>query len=720
MRDPKDVSHNSTSEQIVEILCKKTQNDDPLFFRVLVAYHLSKVASMMRCTIKTHDRGNIPINMYAINLASSGHGKGHSTNIIEEQVLNQFKEQFLENTFPLVSEINLAKLATKRALKKGTDENDELVAVQREFTALGPMLFAFDSGTTPALKQMRHKLLMAGAGSMNLEIDEIGSNLLSAADVLDAYLELFDVGKIKQKLVKNTSENLRNEEIDGKTPTNMMLFGTPAKLFNGGKVEEEYFSFLETGYARRCLFGFCKTAGKKTELTPDQIYDMLTDNSSEATLVAISDRLGELADVVHFERVLNMSKDVSLLLIEYKMRCEELANKLPEHEEIKKAEISHRYFKALKLAGAYAFIEGYHEVTEDCLYSAIKLVEESGKAFTNMLSRARNYEKLANYLADVGREVTHVDLIEDLPFYKGSASQRAELLTLAIAYGYKQQIIIKKTFTDGIEFLKGEVLTKTDIEKITLSYSKELAHNYKPAVVPFSKLHELTQLPNRHWASHNFVDQHRTELNAYPGFNLVVLDVEDSVTIDMAQLLLKDYMYHIHTTARHTPQAHRFRIVLPLSHHLKMDSGEFHEFMNNIFEWLPFKVDEQTAQRSRKWATCTGEYFYNDGQLLDAYQFIPKTSKNEERKKVITDLQSLSNLERWFIQNTGQGNRSNQLIKYAYMLVDSGMSIDQINFQVLSLNSKLPDKMDEAEIHSTILVSATKAAIKRDALAGVQ
>ena len=28
----------------------------------------------------------------------------------------------------------------------------------------------------------------------------------------------------------------------------------------------------------------------------------------------------------------------------------------PEHEEIKEAEISHRYFKALKLAGAYALV----------------------------------------------------------------------------------------------------------------------------------------------------------------------------------------------------------------------------------------------------------------------------------------------------------------------------------------------------------------------------
>lgn len=711
------MQHNATAESIVKILCHKSQNDDPLFFRVLVAYHLSKVASIMRCGIQTHDRGLIPVNMYAINLAHSGYGKGHSTNILEESVLNQFKDTFIENTFELVSEINLGKLAVKRALKKSVDETTELEAVQREFKALGPYMFAFDSGTTPALKQMRHKLLMAGAGSMNLEIDEIGSNLLGNVDVLTTYLELFDVGKVKQKLVKNTAENSRNEEIDGKTPTNMMLFGTPSKLFNGGKVEEEFFTMLETGYARRCIFGLSsKQSAKNQDLTPQQIYDMLTDTSAEATLTSIANRLGDLADMTHFNKVLTMSKDVSLLLIEYKLKCEALAADLPEHEDIRKAELSHRYFKALKLAGAYAFIEHDYQVTENHLYAAIRLVEESGIAFTNMLSRDRNYVKLANYLAAVHRDVTHVDLIEDLPFYRGSASQRAELLTLAIAHGYKHHIIIKKSFTDGIEFLKGEALKSTDLEKVRFSLSADLAANYEPHEQPFSKLHRLTQASGLHWTSHHLVDQHRNESNCIPGFNLVVLDVENSVTIDIAQMLLKDYTYHIHTTARHTPQAHRFRIVLPLSHNLKMDSDEFKEFMDNIHEWLPFAVDEQTAQRSRKWATCPGEFWYNEGKLLDAYQFIPKTSKNDERKKGITDLQSLTNMERWFIQNTGTGNRSNQLIKYAYVLVDSGMPIDQVKNSVLALNNKLQDKMDEAEIHSTILLSAAKHAIQRDAL----
>lgn len=69
-----DMQYFEPSEKIVNVLAKKAQNNSPLFFRVLVGYYFTKVASMMRCDIVTHDRGNIPVSMYAIDLASSGFG----------------------------------------------------------------------------------------------------------------------------------------------------------------------------------------------------------------------------------------------------------------------------------------------------------------------------------------------------------------------------------------------------------------------------------------------------------------------------------------------------------------------------------------------------------------------------------------------------------------------------------------------------------------------
>ncbi len=715
MFDLSSAQYHPISEQIVDVLCKKTLNSNRLFFRVQVSYFLAKMASSMRCTLDTLDRGKIPVNVYALNLAPSGSGKGHSTNIIEGQFLNQFKNTFLQDTFPYIAQQNLVDIAAKRANKNSTDPDDELVKLEKEFASTGALAFSFDSGTVPALKQLRHKLLLANAGAASFECDELGKNLIANMDLLTAFLELYDQGLIKQKLTKNTADSQRAEELEGKTPTNMLLFGTPSSLLNGGKEEDEFYALLETGYARRCLFGYSRKEDFQQEMSPEQVFDMLTDSTSNSTIAQLSQHFGMLADAIKYNQQIMVNRDVSIKLIAYKLHCEQIADKLPDHEEIRKAELRHRYFKALKLAGVYAFVDETPEVTEVQLLSAIKLVEESGGAFNRILSREKNYVKLANYIAEVGKEVTHVDLVEDLPFYKGSNAQKQELMNLAIAYGYKHHIIIKKTFVDGIEFFKGEALKPTDLSKLIASYSGHVAYNYLSEPISFSNLQALCQMDDMHWINHALIkgadgDGHRDSSNILPGFNVIVIDVDEGTSLDEVRVLMKDYTYFIHTTKRHQTEGYgdRFRLIMPINYHLKLDENEFREFMNNIYEWLPFKVDEQTSQRCRKWATHQGITFSNEGEILDALAFIPKTSKNDALKKTMVDLGNLDNLERWFAQRMGNGNRNNQLLKFAMMLADTGLDYQGILDKVLGFNAKLDSGLPEIEIHSTIMRSVSK------------
>lgn len=705
--------YHPTAEQLVQILCNRTQNTEPLFFRVLVGYYFAVVASQMRCIIGTPDRGDIPVNVYALNLSPSGTGKGHSTSIIEDEVIHQFRDRFLEETFPLLAERNLPVLANKRAVRKNSDPDEELIRVQKEFEQLGSLLFSFDSGTSPAVKQMRHKLLMADAGSVNLEIDEIGLNLVGNTEVLTVFLELYDKGKVKTKLVKSTSDNSRFEEIKGTTPTNMMLFGTPSKLFDGAATEQALYSMLDTGYARRCLFGYLKGASKNLDLTPEQVYELQTSQQTNQFLEELADKLERLADIINANKRLVMSRDTSLELIQYKLMCEKQADAMPEHDEIRKAELSHRYFKALKLAGAYAFVDDSPELTMGHLHNAIRLVEDSGAAFGQMLSRDRPYVKLAKYLAAIGKEVTQADLVEDLPYYKGSSSQKQEMLTLATAYGYKNNIIIKKAFNDGIEFLRGESLKETDLAKMVVSYSSDMTTGYNNETAPFDKLHLLTQAPGMHWINHHLKGGYRNEDNAEPGFNLLVIDVDGTCNLNTAKLLLKDYKALYYTTKSHTDQNHRFRIILPTNYELKMDAKDYKEFYNNVLQWLPFDADPSCAHRCKKWLTHPGHHEYTEGEVFDVLPFIPKTSKNEERKQRFDSQQSLDNLERWVINNTGDGNRNNMLLRYAMILMDANFDFDGIRSRVVALNDKLPDKLEEVEIMSSIMVTVGKALSKR-------
>ena len=381
-----------------------------------------------------------------------------------------------------------------------------------------------------------------------------------------------------------------------------------------------------------------------------------------------------------------------------------------EHAEIQKSELSHRYSKAIKLAGAYAFIDQSTEVEMSHLKSAIKLVEESGKAFETILNREKSYVRLAKYIAQVGAEQTHADLTESLPFYPKSYGPRNDMMGLAAGWGYKNHIIIKKTFIDGIEFFKGETLKETDLNKMVISYSSHWAYNYLEEEVPFEQLHVLTQAPGMHWANHHFSQGHRAEDNVIPGFNMVVIDVDGGVGLQSAHELLKDYKFLTYTTKRHTPEENRFRLIMPINYHLDLDQTEYKEFMNCLMAWLPFPTDESANQRAKKWETFDGgSYHYNlEGELLDVLPFIPKTSRNEQYREDNKNLGSLDNLERWFSQRIASGNRNNQMIKYALCLVDAGWALVDVRNQVHAFNRKLSEPMADDEIDKTIMVTVAK------------
>ena len=147
-----------------------------------------------------------------------------------------------------------------------------------------------------------------------------------------------------------------------------------------------------------------------------------------------------------------------------------------------------------------------------------------------------------------------------------------------------------------------------------------------------------------------------------------------------------------------------------INYELKLDSDDYKEFMNNIMNWLPFKTDESANQRAKKWESyADGEFHYNmEGELLDALVFIPKTSKNEQYKQEFQKVESLDNLERWFAQRIATGSRNNQMLKYALALVDTGMSLMDVQKQVIAFNGKLNNPLPASEIDTTIMKTVAK------------
>jgi hypothetical protein len=708
-------AHHPMIEQIVDFLCNKTQNIDRPFFRVMTVYFITKCISALRVSLQTQDRGIIPINVYAIALAPSGAGKGYSVGMLEHELLADYAQRLVDEVIPVVAEETIHEFATRKALQQPEADlgviKDQL---RDELTRSGDYLFAFDSGTVPATKQLRQKILMQGIGSINLQVDEIGSNLIQSTEILNLFLELYDKGIAKDKLIKNTSEQIRGTMKTGSSPANMLLFGTPSKVMDGGSTEDNFFSFLETGYARRCLFAWGHPEKPEDEISPEDLFDRMLTQASDQALDPIKARLSELCSPDFANSSIRVPRSTSVEILRYKLWCEKQASEMPDHQELARTELNHRYFKTLKLSGVYAALDGSNLVTIQHIHQAMTLVEESGEAFGRLFQRERPYMRLAKFLAQCPQEMTHADLMDELPFYKGGNSSRNEMIQMASAWGYRNNIIIRKSVADSIEFFRGETLKPINMQRIPIAYSTHLAHNYLNDYAPWDQLGKLTNTNGLHWISHHLVagdkgEGHRNEANCKPGFCLVVIDIDSGKQLPEALELLHPYTYRIYTTKSHTPDNHRFRLILPMSHELKLDSTDFTQFMINLSKWLPFETDEATWQRSRKWESYNGETYVNEGQLLDVLPFIPRTGRNISYLQGLEDIANLPAVERWFAGQIAEGGgRNNLLFRYGTMLMSKGKPYVEAEAAVREFNNKLKEPLTLDELRRTVFTSMAR------------
>lgn len=713
MIDYKNTPHHPIVEELVDLLVRKTKHAQREFFRVEVAYFLSTVASVLRTNIESKDRGKIPVNTYTILLGNSGIGKGYSIGIMERKILGKFQKRFINELLPKVAEKNIIRLSQQVASRTGEDVGQIIDKYKGEYIAAGPYTYAFDSGTVPAIKQMRHKLILAQLASLNIICDELGMNLASNMEVFATYLELYDQGLVKSKLIKNTKENKRNAEIPGKTPANMLLFGTPSKLFDGSQTEQLFMSLLDTGYARRCFFALADNS--KLKYKPEDATDLYlqsTNGTISATIDKYSSYFEQFADETYVDRTITIPDDVAIALLEYQLDCENKAEELPKHKELHRTELMHRYFKASKLAGVLAFIDKASSMTKIHLAQAIKITEESGNFFHKILIKDKPHELLAQYIAEVGSEVTQADLVEALPFYNKPQQVKTDILNLAIAWGYKNNILIKRSFQDGVELLSGESLKKTNLDELIVSYSEQFAEGYMADKAPFNELQTLFQTKAINWCTHAFKECYRREENVIDGFNLIVLDVDTGVPISIAKEILSDWTYAIYTTKSHTEKENRYRVVLPTNYILKLDEEDFRIFMKSIQEYLPLGSDTSTHQRNRKWNSFSGgEYHSNVKELFDVLPFIPKTKQNDvyiNHRKNVQPIANLTHLENWFIQRISTGDRNNQLLKYALMLADNNVELDIAINKVKYMNSLISNPLDNEELTRTIMKTLRK------------
>lgn len=720
----KDGEYHPLQEQIVNILRARTDNPSVGYFRIVTAFHLAEIASAMRCKVrdKTFCPDPVPVNLYGCILMPSGAGKNFSNGILENKIVGKFKNRFLYTFLPMALDENLTTMADKKMAITGLDRDECKRQLIKESDSYGELLYCFDSATAPAFKQARAKAQMCNAGALNYICDEIGTNITNptSKEVVPVVLEMFDTGSCKSKLIKNSSDNKRFQDRHDAVPVNVLWFGTPVALLNGGSVEDAFYAMLETGFARRMLFA----SGEKVlnlEQTPEEYIASKAIAIDDSECDQIASNLESLAEFYNHNVVLTVEDQGTLLLAYYRKWCLERSAELNEQATIEQAELTNRILKTLKLAGIYAFVDKATTITAKHIVAALKVVEDSGKYLKELLHREESFIKLAKYLAKTNEETTKADLTTKLPYFKNCpAASQKEMIERACEWGYKHSIIIKQYQKGAVSFIKGETLEATDLNKIVCSYSNHEAYYYKNSTISWSQLEVFGKTDGIHWVNHHLSENpsdlskgsYRNEECVIPGFNLLVLDMDDGTTLDWAREVLKEYTYLIYTTKRHQPNEHRFRIVLPMTYKLYLSKDDYKQFMLNVYDSLPFKgIDKQTAQRSRKWLSNKGTIFTNTGALFDPRPFMPNTSQNQARIDADKAYGNVDNIDRWFLKNISNGNRNNMLYRYGKLLQEvtdaNGNALDDkvIERRILDLNRRLEAPLNDVELRDTVLQS---------------
>lgn len=697
---------NETVREIIRLVQSKNPSSDKYLVTMMTLNKLGQISANMRIKFRYMDGGIIPVNFYGCALASSGFGKGKITNVLEDNICNGFQQRFMKSLAPAIAEEKLESLAEEKSITDGTDISVAQAEIYKEWNKLPKHLYSFSDATIEGLKAKRVKLSMIELGATNMEIDEIALNLDRVSDVLGLLLEAYDAGKAKQKLIKVDS----NSDVS-KVPSSLFMFGTPSRLLNGSRTEKMFIDMLAQGYARRMFFGYIPDGELEIEVSAEDRLKAMRDMSIESSTETMNKYLAGLCERNQIGKILSISDDVAIEVLNYEEKCLENARELKKFQEIEKAEVTHRYWKMIKLAGILAFIDNSEEIRLQDVEDAIEIAEESGKAFMRIMNRPANHIRLLEYLLDQNKKVTQAELVEQLDFYSSTSKQmKEEMLVLATAYAYNNNAVIKRNIVDGIEFISAKELEPSDGSKCILSISQDITTGYENRLGSFDNLKNVLK-SSLHYCTHHFRDGYRDSEHAMHKFNLIALDVDNGISLQMTMSMLSGYKYVIGTTKRHQKEGYgdRFRIIMMLDRTIELEPEDYRKFMENIFEWLPFDVDEATKDIARKWeGNPDALIFENDGLPITSIDFIPDTSKSKQMRERVADLSNLDELERWFALNASTGDRNNKTLRYAYMLVDGGMTYEEVEEKVLRMNSKLGDPLPERELYSTIFKSVRK------------
>ena len=144
----------------------------------------------------------------------------------------------------------------------------------------------------------------------------------------------------------------------------------------------------------------------------------------------------------------------------------------------------------------------------------------------------------------------------------------------------------------------------------------------------------ISHIRRGHPVTHQFIDGKKKK-DCFLRTDLLIADIDKGMTIDEAldNDLIKNFASFIYTTPRHSPDAHRFRVIFVLDRTI-FSSDAYEAMYRSLLTKIP--TDPNTASSAQFFNGCTTTQIYPIGKTLSEEQM--NTMVSEGMRKYLNDV----------------------------------------------------------------------------------
>ena len=528
-----------------------------------------------------------------------------------------------------------------------------------------------------ALQKAAQTVKDMDVGSVNVISDELGDTIMQMADIFTKLKSTWDTGQSEGPL--NVTSGGEAYFLVENVVFNALMFGAPAPFELTPAKKDRLLETYVSGMARRSFIYHNNTYKKSEnrnalfEKQPADFYDNL------------DKYILELRHFINNTEFIAYPQEIRDMLLEYDSMKE--LERERSHSLI--AEDLGSTKKMEKLLGIIATLDLEDTINVEHLKFVIDFTEAMDKTAEETIEIKPVYQRIYNEI-EKRSYTTRTEIIKSVKdiTIKDLDSQMILVQEHANILGNS---LIKKEY-DGIVKYKIEKLSTTSLDNIIISINADMRptvpQGFIRKVGTFKGLAEKIINADFRYSAGSFRNDYINDANYLQEQNLFIIDIDNDLTLEDAKNLFSGMTYLIATTRTHQKEkkgiiCDRFRIILPTMSTFHLSPAVYSDMYMNVINSLGIEEADTQCRNASRWyyGNPNGEYWYNEGELLDIRTFIPDSSEHKEASSSVNKYDTstydapasvrVDAALRWFLANTSKGNRNKNIFLLGALLKDS-------------------------------------------------